>query len=174
MPDKGELRDPGQQQVPGPGDVAAGRPPALSRLEALAGEWTMEASFEAGYSGPGSPPATDGSGHATFEWLEGKFFLIQRVTMENPAAPDSLAIIGAERGLDRFSQHYYDSRGVERVYMMSLDEGVWKLWREAPGFWQRFTGVFSADGTTIEGTWEMSPDGSEWKHDFRLTYTKVV
>ncbi len=57
---------------------------------------------------------------------------------------------------------------------MSLDQGVWRPWREAPAFWQRFTGVFSAAGNTIEGAWEMSPDGAEWKHDFRLTYTKIV
>lgn len=174
MPDNRERPDPVQQQVAGPGDLPAQRPPALDRLEALAGEWTMEASFDAGYFGPGSRPVTDGGGHATFEWLEGKYFLIQRVSVENPAAPDGVAIIGADRGPDSFSQHYYDSRGVERVYMMSLARGVWKVWREAPGFWQRFTGVFSADGSTIEGAWEMSPDGVNWKHDFRLTYTKVV
>jgi hypothetical protein len=56
---------------------------------------------------------------------------------------------------------------------MSLDDGSWKLWREAPGFWQRYAGVFAADGKTIEGAWESSADGSEWQHDFRLTYTKI-
>jgi hypothetical protein len=44
---------------------------------------------------------------------------------------------------------------------------------EAPGFWQRYAGVFAADGKTIEGAWERSADGSEWQHDFRLTYTKI-
>jgi hypothetical protein len=37
---------------------------------------------------------------------------------------------------------------------MSLNDGVWKLWREASGFWQRYTGVFSDDGRTIKGAWE--------------------
>jgi hypothetical protein len=59
------------------------------------------------------------------------------------------------------------------VYQMSLDGGVWKVWREAPQFWQRYTGVISADGTTINGAWEGSADGQEWKHDFGLTYIKV-
>ena len=57
-------------------------------------------------------------------------------------------------------QHYFDSRGVARVYKMSVEEGVWKLWRDEPDFSpldfsQRFTGTFSADGTTIAGRWEI-------------------
>jgi len=123
---------------------------------------------------PGSPPTAERGGRTTFEWLDGKFFLIQRFTVENPAAPNGIAIIRAGAGPDSFSQHYYDSRGVERVYSMSLDQAVWTLWRGAPGFWQRYTGAFSADGKAIEGAWEMSPDGSEWKHDFGLTYTRIV
>jgi hypothetical protein len=64
------------------------------------------------------------------------------------------------------TQHYYDSRGVARVYEMSLADGAWKLWREAPGFCQRFSGVLSDDGTRIDGAWQKSDDGAEWTHDF--------
>lgn len=56
---------------------------------------------------------------------------------------------------------------------MSLDEGVWKLWREVPGLRQRYAGVVSADGTTITGAWEGSPDADRWTHDFALNYTKI-
>ena len=42
----------------------------------------MEASFEAGYFGPGSPSVTGRGGRTTFEWLEGKFFLAQRFFIE--------------------------------------------------------------------------------------------
>jgi hypothetical protein len=49
-----------QDQAPGarsddPGDVPAERPAALDRLDVLTGMWEMEARFEAGYFGPGSP-----------------------------------------------------------------------------------------------------------------------
>jgi hypothetical protein len=81
-------------------------------------------------------------------------------------------IIGVGPDPETFEQHYYDSRGVARVYQMSLNEGTWKLWREAPGFHQRYTGVFSEDGNRIMGAWEKSADGSEWKHDFELSYIK--
>jgi hypothetical protein len=35
-----------------PSDIPAERPAALSSVEALVGEWEMEASFEAGFFGP--------------------------------------------------------------------------------------------------------------------------
>jgi hypothetical protein len=171
-----DAREPDTRSEPSkavsPGDVPAERPAALSRLDVLVGEWETEASFAAGFFGPGSPPVT-GRGRTTFHWLEGEFFLIQRATAEDPAAPSAIMIIGTGETPETLEQHYYDSRGVARVYQMSLNEGVWKIWREAPGFWQRYAGVFSADGRTIKGAWEKSADGSEWKHDFDLNYIKV-
>jgi hypothetical protein len=50
---------------------------------------------------------------------------------------------------------------------------VWKLWRDSPGLSQRFIGTFSDDGNSISGHWEKSADGSNWEHDFDLTYTNV-
>ena len=96
-----------------------------------------------------------------------------------PEAPDGIAIIGPDRASDgNFLQHYFDSRGVARVYKMSLSDGVWQLWRDAPdfsplNFAQRFTGTFSDAGRTISGAWETCHDGETWEHDFDLTYTKV-
>ena len=69
---------------------------------------------------------------------------------------------------------YADARGVFRVYQMSFADGVWKIWRYAPGFYQRFTGNLSADGNTITAQWEGSSDGSTWRPDFDVTYRKVV
>ncbi len=117
----------------------------------------------------GEPPDAETS----FEWLEGGRFLIQRWRVDHPAAPDGIAIIGAAEPAGRYRQHYFDSRGVERVYEMTLADGVWKLWRTAPDFSQRFTGTFDAAGDTISGAWEISRDGTTWEHDFDLTYTRV-
>jgi hypothetical protein len=58
--------------------------------------------------------------------------------------------------------------------LSSFDEGIWKVWREAPGFWQRFSGTFGDDGESIRGVWEKGPDGSTWEHDFDMIYTKVT
>ena len=134
----------------------------------------MEATFEPGRLAPGSPAVTSRGGRTTFDWLDGRFFLIQRFQVEQPGAPSGIAIIGAGTEPDTFIQHYYDSRGVIRDYEMTLDGGVWTLQRAAPGFWQRYTGVISADGVTITGAWESSADGQEWNRDFGLTYLAVT
>jgi len=78
-----------------PGDVPGGRPASLDRLGALTGHWEMEATFEAGRLGPGSPGVTSRGGRTTFDWLDGRFFLIQRFQTEQPGAPSGIAIIGA-------------------------------------------------------------------------------
>lgn len=156
-----------------PDDVPSERPASLARLDVLTGRWQMEATFDAGYFGPGAPATTSRDARTTFEWLDGEYFLIQRFSTGHPAAPSGIAIIGASEDQgDHFVQHYYDSRGVARTYQMSLDGRTWKLWRDAPGFCQRYTGLISADGGTITGGWQESADGREWQHDFALNYVK--
>src|SRR5437667_11951600 len=93
-----------------PGDVPAERPASLDRLDALLGTWELEASFDAGFFGPDSPAFTERGGTTTFEWLEGRFFLLQRFTVFSPGAPSGIAIIGVADDSGEFEQHYYDSR----------------------------------------------------------------
>jgi hypothetical protein len=144
-----------------------GRDPMLERLDALVGEWALEA-------GPPGGPPWPGEGRFRFEWLEGRTFLIERWTIELPEAPDGIAIIGATGGSGALRQHYFDSRGVHRIYEMSMNGGVWKLWRDDPDpFPQRFSGNFSDDGGEISGRWEKKPAGSDWETDFDLTYRKL-
>jgi hypothetical protein len=173
MTGNSEPQQPAGSPGAAPAGVLAQRPASLDRLGVLVGRWEMEASFGPGRFGPGTPAITSRGGLTTFEWLPGKFFLIQRFAVDHPAAPSGIAIIGAGEQAGIWSQHYYDSRGVARVYQMSLDEAILRIWRAAPGFWQRYTGVLASDGASIDGTWEGSADGREWRHDFGLIYTKV-
>jgi hypothetical protein len=71
---------------------------------------------------PGGPP-WPGEARVSFEWLEGRAFLIERWTVDLPEAPDGIAIIGEGDEPERFRQYYFDSRGVHRIYEMSLDAG---------------------------------------------------
>jgi len=139
---------------------------ARERLEALVGEWTMEA-------GPPDGPPWPGAARVSFEWLEGAPLLIERWQVEMPEAPDGVAVIGCDGMNASYYQLYTDERDVQRVYEMSLGEGVWKLWRDGEPFSQRFTGTFSEDGDTIAGRWEIAEDGKTWRTDFDLTYTRV-
>jgi hypothetical protein len=146
--------------------------PTLEALTPLIGEWRLLAAM-----GEGQP--ADIGARATFEWLEGERFLVERWQVPVPEAPDGIAIIGPDPGGEGgYLQHYFDSRGVARVYRMSLEDGVWRLWRDEPDlspldFSQRFTGTFSDDGRTIAGRWEICHDGVTWEHDFDLTYLRV-
>jgi hypothetical protein len=104
---------------------------------------------------------------------DGGSFLIERWDVAHPDFPDGIAIIGSDALAEALRQHYFDSRGVIRVYEVSLRDNVWRLWRDSPDFSQRFSGTFSDDGRRITGRWEKSSDGSNWEHDFDLTYVKV-
>jgi hypothetical protein len=138
---------------------------ARERLQALVGEWTIEA------IPPGGPP-WPGGGRVVFEWLEGTPLLVERSHVELPEAPDGVAVIGCDGMSDTYCQLYTDERDVQRIYAMSLQDGVWKLWRDGEPFCQRFSGVFSEDGQTIAGRWEASDDGTHWRTDFDLIYTR--
>lgn len=135
---------------------------AMERLAPYVGEWRLPM-----------------GGRTVFEWLPGGRLLVQRWEVPDPAVPDGIAIIGFDPGRGAYRQHYFDSRGVARVYDMHFDDGVWTLRREPADFSpldfrQRFVGRFSEDGRTITGRWETSHDGSNWEHDFDLTYTRVA
>ena len=142
----------------------------LEQLNPFVGEWDMEVSFAV---------APDARARAVFEWtLDGRF-LVQRAEISVPEAPDSLSLMGVDPTGEAFSQHYYDTRGVVRVYAMTFEDGVWTLVRESPDFselkfWQRYEGSFSADGDTIDGAWHISHDeGTTWDKDFDLVYRRI-
>jgi len=136
----------------------------MDALEALVGDWTTEVVL------PGGGGVV--RGEMTVEWMDGGGYLVQRWAMEDPAFPRGIAAIGPDRSGERIVQHYFDSRGVARVYDIALEHGVLRLSRDDEDFAQRYTGTFSDDGSAIEGAWERTePDGS-WVHDFELTYRR--
>jgi hypothetical protein len=139
------------------------RHPDLDGFDALIGDWTIEATHRAF-------PSVVVHGESTFEWLEGGHFLIQRSRNEHPDFPDALAMFGAFDGV--LLMHYYDSRGVYRVYQTSMRDGVWRISRDVPGFAQRFTGTLADDGQTLVGLFELCEDGSTWADDLAITYRR--
>jgi hypothetical protein len=100
---------------------------ALRALDALVGEWILEA------RPPGGEP-WPGNGRAVFEWHDSGAHLIERSTVDMPEAPDGVSIIGCDAATGTYLQLYSDDRGVCRVYEMSFAEGEWKLWRRVNRF----------------------------------------
>ncbi len=143
--------------------------PALKDLEMLVGDWEMELSNAAFLP---SPSATV-KGLVSFEWLQDGAFLVMRMGDKPPSPPTAIWLIGRDESRPDYTVLYYDARSVSRVYEMSFSESVWKMWRESPGFWQRYEGKLSNDGDTITAHWEKSSDGTAWEHDFDITYRRI-
>ena len=142
--------------------------PALERLAVFVGDWKIEItsmSFQ-------EDKTAVVRGHTSFNWIEGGAFLIQHSEVPDSDFPSSISIMGPDDSAGTYSMLYFDSRGVSRIYQMSLSADTWKLWRDFPSFSQRFTATLSDDHHVMNARWEKSSDGSNWELDFNITYTR--
>lgn len=144
----------------------AARTAALARLTPLLGEWTLE-----------SPVSPDLRGRAAFEWTLGGQYMLGRTEVPDSGVPDSITVISVNDDGESYTQHYFDSRGVVRVYEMTFGADGWTLLRERPdfsplSFHQRYIGELADDGESILGRWEKSYDGSDWELDFELNFRR--
>jgi hypothetical protein len=139
------------------------QPANLQPLNALVGEWTSEATHPA-FPGLVVP------GRASAGWLEGERFLLIRTASDHPDFPDALSVLGETD--EGFVSHYFDSRGVHRVYRLAFEDRVWRMWLDQPDFLQRFTGTVADSGDRMEGLWELAPDGSTWERDLEITFVR--
>jgi hypothetical protein len=154
--------------------------PALEQVDRLVGTWTTEATHPA-------LPSVVVHGTTIIEWLEGDRFLIHRARTDHPDFPDAISIIGITEhdrvdnepkkdppaaGDPGLSMYYFDSRGVFRIYQMTIDDEAWRLWRDAPGFSQRFIATFADGGDTVTGRWQLCSDDIHWDDDLQISYRR--
>jgi hypothetical protein len=132
----------------------------LERFGVLVGTWATEATH----------PLVDGvvQGSVTFEWLEGGRFLIQRSHNDHELFPDALCVIGRPEAGDGLVMEHFDSRGVRRTYGVSLTDGVLRIWRDHPGFDQRFSATLGPDA--FEGQWQLAETPGHWRDDLKMTF----
>jgi hypothetical protein len=141
--------------------------PALDELRFLVGGWDMELS-EASFL---PDPDAKLRGSIAFEWIEQGAALAMR--MGDAGTPTATWIIGRDEAEPGYHVLYADDRGVSRVYRMSFRDGSWRMWRDTPGFSQRFDAEISASRAEISGSWQKSVDGgATWEHDFKVSYTR--
>ena len=134
-------------------------------LEFLIGDWVTEMSHPA-------LPGVEVHGRATGEWGPNQRFIVLRSETDHPDFPDSVSILGAFDD-DPLQMHYFDSRGVHRVYETSAAGDVWHIERDFPGFSQKWDGRISADRNTIAGVHQASRDGTTWEDDLDITYRRA-
>jgi hypothetical protein len=109
-------------------------------------------------------------GHSSFEWLREGSLLVWHFNWDSDDVPNAFSVIGRDDGVESCSMLYSDERGVARIYQMSLEDGVWKMWRDSSGFSQRMTGTFSEDSKIIKWQGELSRDGTHWEQDLDVTF----
>jgi hypothetical protein len=138
----------------------------LSPLTVLVGTWNTTGTHPL-------VPGTTFHGRTSFSWIERGAFLMMHSQIDEPDIPSGIAIFGTDDTTGECSMLYFDERGVSRRYEVSVRDNVWKWWRNAPGFSQRFTGEIAADGRTIVSRGELSRDGETWEPDLALNYFRV-
>ena len=124
----------------------------LRQLDRLVGTWRVSGGAE---------------GQVTYEWMEGRFFLLQHIDLEHGGErTKGMEVIGRERGYDSepskdIKSRYYDSQGSTLDYVYELDGDTLTIWfgeRGSPAYYQ---GQFSDDGDTLSGGWVYPGGGYE-------------
>jgi hypothetical protein len=141
-----------QQQPPDPN-------PDLRNLQRLVGKWEMSG---------------DVRGTVDYEWMEGGFFLIQRVDLEQYGQRiKGLEIIGHERPFgeepgEEIKSRFYSNTGDTLDYVYELQGDTLTIWGGERGSPAYSKGTFSDDGDTLSSGW-VYPDGG----GYRSTMTRV-
>ena len=103
----------------------------------------------------------------------------QRTSVPVKGAPDGLMIIAPPRTGKGFTQHYFDSRGVVRLYAMTFD-GRESSWSAASRTSLRSRSTSASRGrcrrtaARMEGRWlNAHAGGAAWELDFPLAGVRV-
>lgn len=132
----------------------------MSALDRLLGVWDFSMRHSA-MSGPVT-------GRQRYERVLDGAFVLQRWTYDHPDFPDAMALFSEH------SCHYFDVRGVTRVFDLVIDDAGWSMIRlDEQAFSQRFTARFRG-WDTMECAGEVSHDtGATWQHDFAMSCQRV-
>lgn len=119
--------------------------PDLQGLSRLVGTWKQSGGVE---------------GEITYEWMEGGFFLLQRVNLNRYGhAIQGVEVIGhlqpfGEAPSEEIRSRFYsflDGMTLDYVYEMERD--VLTIWGGEKGSPAYYQGRFSEDGNTLSGAW---------------------
>ncbi|WP_433392682.1 hypothetical protein [Micromonospora sp. KLBMP9576] len=116
----------------------------LKALDRLVGTWTVSGGAE---------------GTVTYEWMEGGYFLLQRVTLTQFGQPvTGLELIGNLRPFGEppsadVVSRFYDSTGNTLDYVYELTGDTLTIWGGAKGSPAYYRGTFGAGDTTVTGEW---------------------
>jgi hypothetical protein len=133
--------------------------PDLKRLDRLVSTWEVSGGAQ---------------GRVRFEWMEGGFFLIQYVDLEQYGQKiKGIEIIGHERPFgaepsEEIKSRFYDNMGNTLDYVYELEGDTLTIWGGEKGSPAYSKGTFSDDGDTLPSEWVYPGGGG-----YRSTMTRV-
>jgi len=133
--------------------------PDLKSLEKLVGTWRQSGGID---------------GEITYEWMEGGFFLIQRVDLDHDGHKiKGLEIIGhlqlfGEEPSKDIKSRFYGSGGETFDYVYEVEGDTLTIWGGERGSPAYYKGQFSKDGNTLTGGWVYPGGGG-----YEATSTRV-
>lgn len=148
--------------------------PQLQPLLPLVGKWHTEGQQLEGPLGPASPFVAV----ETFEWLDGAAYLIHRLEGHFGRQPAAcIEIIGRQGGESLVAHTFYNDGSANTWKLEPLGEtlvmsGQWTT-GGGSAYHVRYTMTFADIGNTLEGRWEQSHDGQDWKLFLETRGTKA-
>ncbi len=148
---------------------------AQNPLAVFVGRWSMEGQQ---YEGPFGPAAKV-TALESFEWLNGKLFLIHRFDGQLDDRPMAcIEVIERDRGSDGYRLHSFYNDGRTVVWDARFEGDTFvingTLAGEGKPVKVRCTSVFGDLGRARTGKWERSTDGSTWDTFWDVNSTKVA
>jgi hypothetical protein len=133
--------------------------PDLNNLDRLIGTWEVSGGAQ---------------GRVSFEWMEGGFFLIQRVDLEQYGQRiKGIEIIGHEKPFgnepsEEIKSRFYSNMGDTLDYVYELQGDTLTIWAGEKGSPAYAKGNFSEEGDTGSGEWVYPGGGG-----YRYTMTRI-
>lgn len=98
--------------------------------------------------------------------LDGAFVLL-RWHYDREDFPDALAV------LDDRSYHYFDVRGVIRLFDVEMSDAGWSMIRRDEDFWQRSALTFDGADAMVGHGENSYDDGATWQHDYVIRLVRA-
>ena len=131
----------------------------MSALDRLIGTWKFTMHHVAV-----SEPVT---GRQRYERVLDGAFIRLDWTYDHPDFPDAMALVSDERW------HYFDVRGVVRVFDLEIDDAGWTMVRLNEEFSQRQTVRFSGPDHMDSNGEASHNSGATWQPDFTMTCQRI-
>jgi hypothetical protein len=136
--------------------------PELKKLEALAGNWSLDGDMKPGPVGPGGKMTET----QKCDWMEGAFFLVCQINFKSSMGDGTgVSVLGYSSDDKAYTYREFNSWGEFEDSRGSLDGDTWTWTSDEKMGGTTMKGRFSmkmTSATSYNFTFEMSQDGTKW------------